>query len=376
MKKSLRILKRIMITLFIVLLLLATVTFVYLQRPQFGENPSGKRLAEIEKSAHFKNDRFQNIVERPSLSEGYTMLGEMYNVVFKNHPRREPSDSLPSVKTNLKNIPANSDALVWFGHSSVFMQLEGKKILIDPVFSGKASPLPWGVRAYKGSDIYSVTDMPEIDYLFISHDHYDHLDYETIIGLKDKVKHVVCGLGVGAHFERWGYKPEQIIEKDWNEKIELDHNFIIFTETSHHESGRGLLRGKTLWMSYLIQTPDLKIYISGDGGYDDRFKKIGEKIGPIDWAILECGQYDKAWQSVHNLPEEVAQAAVDLQAQNMIPVHNSKFTLGKHAWDEPLRKITQLSVNKPYRLVTPMIGEEVDFKNKHQQFKRWWENVN
>lgn len=365
-----------MITLFIVLLLLATVTFVYLQRPQFGENPSGKRLAEIEKSAHFKNDRFQNIVERPTLSEGYTMLGEMYNVVFKNHPRREPSDSLPSVKTNLKNIPANSDALVWFGHSSVFMQLEGKKILIDPVFSGKASPLPWGVRAYKGSDIYSVTDMPEIDYLFISHDHYDHLDYETIIGLKDKVKHVVCGLGVGAHFERWGYKPEQIIEKDWNEKIELDHNFIIFTETSHHESGRGLLRGKTLWMSYLIQTPDLKIYISGDGGYDDRFKKIGEKFGPIDWAILECGQYDKAWQSVHNLPEEVAQAAVDLQAQNMIPVHNSKFTLGKHAWDEPLRKITQLSVNKPYRLVTPMIGEEVDFKNKHQQFKRWWENVN
>ncbi|WP_241676594.1 MBL fold metallo-hydrolase [Flavobacterium pectinovorum] len=376
MKKSLRILKKIMVPFLIVILLLATITFFYLQQPQFGENPSGKRLAEIEKSVHFKNDRFQNIVERPTLSEGYTMLGEMYNVVFKDYPRREPSDSLPSVKTNLKNIPADSDALVWFGHSSVFMQLEGKKILIDPVFSGKASPLPWGVRAYKGSDIYSVADMPEIDYLFISHDHYDHLDYETIVGLKDKVKHVVCGLGVGAHFERWGYKPEQIIEKDWNEKIELDDNFTIFTETSHHESGRGLLRGKTLWMSYLIQTSDLKIYISGDGGYDDRFKKIGEKFGPIDWAILECGQYDKAWQSVHNLPEEVAQAAVDLEAKNMIPVHNSKFTLGKHAWDEPLKKITQLSVNKQYRLVTPMIGEEVDLKNKHQQFKRWWENVN
>lgn len=228
-----------MITIFIILILLATITFFYLQQPQFGENPSGKRLAQIEKSVHFKNDRFQNIVERPTLSEGYTMLGEMYNVVFKNYPRREPTDSLPSVKTNLKNIPTDSDALVWFGHSSVFMQLEGKKILIDPVFSGKASPLPWGVRAYKGSDIYSVADMPKIDYLFISHDHYDHLDYETIIGLKDKVKHVVCGLGVGAHFERWGYKPEQIIEKDWNEKIELDDNFTIFTETSHHESGRG-----------------------------------------------------------------------------------------------------------------------------------------
>ncbi|PIF34686.1 L-ascorbate metabolism protein UlaG (beta-lactamase superfamily) [Flavobacterium sp. 9] len=365
-----------MITFFIIIFLLATITYLYLQLSQFGENPSGKRLVEIEKSAHFKNDRFNNLVERPTLSEGYTMLGEMYSVVFKEYPRREPKDSLPSVRTDLKNIPLNSNALVWFGHSSVFMQLEGKKILIDPVFSGKASPLPWGVSAYKGSDIYTVADMPEIDYLFISHDHYDHLDYETIIGLKDKVKHVVCGLGVGAHFERWSYKPEQIIEKDWNKKIELDHNFTIFTESSHHESGRGFVRGKTLWMSYLIQTPSLKIYISGDGGFDDRFKKIGEKFGPIDWAILECGQYDKAWQSVHNLPEEVAQAAVDLGAKNMIPVHNSKFTLGKHAWDEPLKKITQLSLNKPYRLVTPMIGQEVDLNNNQQPFKRWWENVN
>lgn len=376
MKKSLLRLKKIMITFFIIIFLLATITFLYLQLPQFGENPSGKRLVEIEKSAHFKNDRFNNLVERPTLSEGYTMLGELYNVVFKEYPRREPKDSLPSVKTDLKNIPTNSDALIWFGHSSVFMQLEGKKILIDPVFSGKASPLPWGVRAYKGSDIYAVADMPVIDYLFISHDHYDHLDYETIVGLKDKVKHVVCGLGVGAHFERWGYKPEQIIEEDWNEKIELDDNFTIFTASSHHESGRGFVRGKTLWMSYLIQTSNLKIYISGDGGFDDRFKKIGEKFGPIDWAILECGQYDKAWQSVHNLPEEVAQAAVDLGVKNMIPVHNSKFTLGKHAWDEPLKKITQLSLNKPYRLVTPMIGQEVDLNNNQQQFKRWWENVN
>lgn len=376
MKKTVQKLKKIMIAILAVAFLLAAITYVYLKQPQFGESPSGERLAQMEKSAHYKKDRFQNTTERPTLSEGYTILGELYNVVFKDYPRREPSDSLPSVKTDLKKIPLDSDALVWFGHSSVFMQLEGKKILIDPVFSGKASPLPWGVRAYKGSDIYNVADLPEIDYLFISHDHYDHLDYETILALKSKVKHVVCGLGVGAHFERWGYKPEQIIEKDWNEKIEISPNFTIFTETAHHESGRGLLRGKTLWMSYLIQTPNLKIYISGDGGYDDRFKRIGAKFGPIDWAVMECGQYDKAWQSVHNLPEEVMQATLDLGAKNMIPVHHSKFTLGKHAWDEPLRKITQFSENKPYRLVTPMIGEEVNLKSSSQQFKRWWENVN
>lgn len=365
-----------MIIFFTVAFLLGTITYAYLKLPQFGENPSGARLVQIEKSAHYKNDRFQNITERPTLSEGYTIWGELYNVVFKDYPRREPADSLPSVKTDLKSLPLDSKALVWFGHSSVFMQLEGKKILIDPVFSGKASPLPWGVRAYKGSDIYTAAYMPEIDYLFISHDHYDHLDYETITALKNKVKHVVCGLGVGAHFERWGYKPDQVIEKDWNEKIEISPNFTIFTETSHHESGRGFLRGKTLWMSYLIQTPDFKVYISGDGGYDERFKRIGEKFGPIDWAVMECGQYDKAWQSVHNLPEEVMKATLDLKAKNMIPVHHSKFTLGKHSWDEPLKKITQLSQNKPYRLVTPMIGEEVNLESNNQQFKRWWENVN
>lgn len=213
--------------------------------------------------------------------------------------------------------------------------------------------------------------MPVIDYLFISHDHYDHLDYETILALKNKVKHVVCGLGVGAHFEHWGYSSEKIIEKDWNEKIEVEDNFTIFTESSHHESGRGFTRGQSLWMSYLIKTPNLKIYISGDGGYDHRFKEIGEKFGPIDWAVMECGQYDKAWQSVHNLLEEVMQATLDLRAKNMIPVHNSKFTLGKHAWDEPLKKITALSKNKSYRLVTPMIGEQVDLNSNKQPFKLW-----
>ncbi|MNQ38345.1 metal-dependent hydrolase [compost metagenome] len=376
MKKALRILKKIMITLFLITIILAIATYLYLQQPQFGKAPIGERLTTIEKSSHYKNERFNNLVERPTISEGYSILGEIYKTVFKEYPKREPKDSLPSIKTDLKHIPLDSDALIWFGHSSVFMQLDGKRILVDPVFSGKASPLPWGVRAYKGSDIYTAADLPIVDYLFISHDHYDHLDYETIIALKDKVKHVVCGLGVGAHFEYWGYKPEQIIEKDWNEKIELEKNFTIFTETSHHDSGRGFTRGKTLWMSYLIKTPNFKIYVSGDGGYDNRFKEIGKKFGPIDWAVMECGQYDKAWQSVHNLPEEVMQATLDLGAKNMIPVHHSKFTLGKHSWDDPLKKITMLSKNKPYRLVTPMIGEQVYLDSKTQQFKNWWEGIN
>lgn len=364
-----------MLIILSVILVLALITVVFIQQPQFGKHPEGARLALIERSPHYKDGRFRNQVEKPVISEGYSMMGELYKTVFKSYPSRQPIDSLPSVKTNLKQLPADSNLVIWMGHSTIFMQLNGKKILVDPVFSGKASPLPWGVKAFKGSNIYEAADMPEIDYLIISHDHYDHLDYETVVALKDKVKKVICGLGVGAHFEYWGYASNQIIEKDWYEKIVIDTNFVIHTEPTHHDSGRGFKRGKSLWMSYLVQTPDMKIYLSGDGGYDNRFAEIGQKYGPIDWAIIEDGQYDKAWQSVHNLPEEVMQAALDLQAKNVIPVHHSKFTLGKHPWNEPLKRIAELSIGKPYHLVTPMIGQPVDLKDSTKMFPRWWTEV-
>jgi L-ascorbate metabolism protein UlaG (beta-lactamase superfamily) len=353
-------------------LILVTVTYFYMRQPQFGQAPSGERLARIERSPHYKNGRFRNRVEKPTISAGYSITGEIYKVLFKDYPRRAPLDPLPSIKTDLLSLPVDSNVIVWFGHSSVFIQVNGKRILVDPTFSGKASPLPGSVKAYPGSNIYSADDMPSIDYLLISHDHYDHLDHETVLALKDKIKHVICGLGVGAHFEYWGYAPEQLIEKDWYEKVDVDSGFTIYTEPSHHESGRGFIRGKTLWLSFLVQAPDMKIYISGDGGYDGRFLETGKKFGPIDWAIMENGQYDKAWQSVHNLPEEVVQATMDLQAKHLLTVHHSKFTLAKHAWDEPLIKITELSKLQPYRLTTPMIGETVRLNDSTQVFSQWW----
>lgn len=365
-----------MLILVALIVVLGMATCSFMRQPQFGRLPSGKRLELMKKSPRYKDGRFHNLEDKPTLSEGYSFIGETYKTLFKSYPRRAPADSLPSIKTNLKALPIDKDLIIWFGHSSVFIQAGGVRFLVDPSFSGKASPLPWGVKAYKGSNIYTADDMPEIDYLLISHDHYDHLDYETVLALKNKVKHVVCGLGTGAHFEYWGYTPEQIIEKDWYEKVSVNDSVAIYTESTHHDSGRGFTRGKALWMSYLIKTPNNKIYISGDGGYDRRFAEIGKKYGPIDWAVMEDGQYDKAWHSVHELPEEVVQATLDLQATNLLPVHNSKFTLGKHAWDEPLIKITELSLSKPYRLATPMIGEPVRLNDSSQVFKQWWKGVN
>ena len=375
MKRFLRILKRTMIILLSLIAVLAIATYFYMKQPQFGALPQGARLELLKKSPNYKNGKFRNLVEKPTISEGYSISGEIYKTLFKKFPRREPTSAIPSVKTDLKSLPADSNVLIWFGHSSFFLQLDGIKILVDPIFSGIASPLSWGVKAYKGTDIYTVADMPEIDYMLLSHDHYDHLDYQTVKALQPKVKHVVCGLGAGAHYERWGYTTQQIIEKDWDEKVEVKPGFNIFTESTHHDGGRGFTSSQALWLSFYIQSPSLNIYYSGDGGYSDRFSSIAQKHPPIDWAIMECGQYNKAWQSVHELPEEVVKATLELRAKNMLPVHHSKFTLAQHPWDEPLIQISALSQSKPYRLATPMIGEKVMLNNSSQVFKQWWKDV-
>jgi len=375
MKKFLKILKRIFIVVLVISVVLTGIAFVYMRQPKFGKLPAGERLAGIEKSARYKSGSFHNVIEKPTIAEGYSILGEIYKTLFAENPRVQPVDAIPSIKIDLQHLPPDSNMVVWFGHSSVFIQADGKTFLLDPVFSGTASPLPGSVKAFKGSDIYKAADMPMIDYLLISHDHYDHLDYETILALKDKVKHVVCGLGVGAHFEYWGYPAAKIIEKDWYEKVTLEPKVTIYTNPTHHESGRGLTSSQSLWMSYLIQTPSMKIYYSGDGGYDTHFAEIGKKFGPVDLAILENGQYDNAWHSVHLLPEETLKVAQDVKAKRFLPVHNSKFVLAKHAWDEPLVKLTEINQRYKLNIATPMIGEMLNLNDTNQTFKQWWKNV-
>ncbi|WP_231390149.1 MBL fold metallo-hydrolase [Sphingobacterium pedocola] len=358
------------------LVLIGIVAFFVLRQPQFGKAPSGQRLERIKQSPHYKNGKFQNLSYTPTLAEGHNYFGVIYETYFKNKPRQYPTDIIPSVKTDLLNLPVDADILVWFGHSSYFIQIDGKRILVDPVFSGNASPIPRTVKSFKGTDIYTVADLPDIDYLFISHDHYDHVNYETLIALKSKTKKVICGLGVGSHFEHWGYESDKIIEKDWNEKVELDSGFTAFVEPARHFSGRGFSTNNTLWASYVLQTPSMKIYIGGDSGYDTHYAAIGNKYGSVDLAILDNGQYNEAWKYIHNLPEDVLKAGQDLKTKRIFPVHSSKFALGSHDWDEPLTKITELNKSYNIPLVTPIIGEPVNLKDTTQQFKQWWTGLN
>ncbi|MEI8278384.1 MAG: MBL fold metallo-hydrolase [Bacteroidota bacterium] len=358
-----------------IIVLFVVAVYVFMQQAQFGKKPSGERLVRMQNSPHYRDGAFQNMSITPSLTEGASYYSVLKEFLFTKKERKKPIEALPSVKTDLLNLNPSEDVLVWFGHSSYFMQVDGKKILVDPVFSGSASPLPNGTKAFKGADIYTTDDMPEIDHLFISHDHWDHLDYTTIKKLLPKVKNVVCGLGVGAHLEHWGYDANIIVEMDWHEEVILNDGFRVKAYTGRHFSGRGFKRNGTLWCSYLLQTPTMKIFIGGDSGYDSHFAEIGKQHGPIDIAILENGQYDKAWRYIHMLPEEILQAAKELNAQRIFPVHSSKFSLSNHAWDEPLKKITENNKKEQLAVITPMIGEAVRLKDSTQQFSNWWEGV-
>lgn len=351
---------------------LAIVTFFYMRQDKFGRNPSGERLARIEQSPNYRDGSFQNQSKTTTLVEGYSYWDVIVNNYFTRHPNKYPETPLPSVQTDLKNLPADSNVLVWFGHSSYFIQVDGVKILMDPVFSGNASPVPGTVKSFQGSDVYAADDLPEIDYLFISHDHYDHVDYETIIALQSKVKHVVCGLGVGEHFEYWGYRPEIITECDWYDQVKLENGLIVNVEPARHFSGRGFKTNNTLWASYVLQTSGLTIYLGGDSGYDKHYAEIGGKY-EIDLAILDNGQYDPAWRYIHNLPEDVIQAAKDLNAKRVFPVHSSKFALASHAWNEPLKRLMALNETEGIPMVTPMIGQVVHLNDTTQAFERWWE---
>lgn len=358
-----------------ILLLLTVLTTVVLSHPKFGKLPRGDHLRQIKSEQNFKNGSFRN----QSLTQTFTPNANGFIVArelfFRRSKRAIPKCEIPSVKTDLNCLDVDKDVLVWFGHSSYFLQIEGRRILVDPVFSSHASPFSFFGKAFRGSNIYSVDDIPEIDWLLITHDHWDHLDYPTVKRLQPKVKQAACGLGAGSHLKYWGYAADQITERNWNQQVASKDGIEIYTVPARHFSGRGLKRNKTLWTSFVLKTKGMTIFIGGDGGYDTHFASIGKSFGPFDLAVLENGQYNKNWKNIHMMPEEVIRAANDLNAKNLLPVHNSKFSLSTHAWDEPLIRISNLCRRENISLWTPKIGEQVNLKAKEQQFSKWWQKI-
>lgn len=363
-----------MFVILFILIVISGTTLLILNQPIFGKPSTDGRLSQIQKSPHFRNGQFQNLNFTPMFAEDVSKWEMIRDGIFKISKRKAPETALPSVKTNLKNLPPEKDVLVWFGHSSYFMQIDGKKILVDPVLSRSASPFSFMVKSFKGTDVYQPDDFPEIDYLFITHDHWDHLDYQTVLKLMPKVGKIITGLGTGAHLEYWGFDHAKIIELDWNESAVLDSGFQVTATTARHFSGRSYKRNESIWCSFALQTPSKKIFIGGDSGYDTHFAKIGDEHGPFDLALLECGQYNKSWKYIHMMPEETVQAAIDLKAKTLMPVHWGKFALSLHAWDESIERVTKEAHRLNVPIVHPMIGEVVDL-NQFGATAEWWKGI-
>lgn len=350
--------------------------YSYVHRPKFGELPTGERLKGMQASPHYHGDHFENLVPVPVMSEEEgeheNRITATWKFLFGDKTGLVPDRPLPTEKTNLFALPREQDAVVWLGHSSFYVQLGGYRILIDPVFSSYASPLWFINRAFAGSNVYTAEDFPEIDVLAMSHDHWDHLDYPTVMALKSRVHYVVCPLGVGAYFEQWGFDQDMIHEEDWDTEIKLFDTLSVHILPSQHFSGRFLKQNPTLWCGMAFITPKRSLYYTGDGGYGDHFKAIGKKFGGFDCVLAENGQYNLAWQPIHMLPEETAKACEEVGAKFVIPAHNSKFALARHPWQEPMARLQAASQDKSYQLLTPEIGALVLLDQK-QSFSPWWQ---
>ncbi|MBI1342832.1 MAG: MBL fold metallo-hydrolase [Terrimonas sp.] len=339
----------------------------------FGKNPSGEQLDSLLRSAQYSQGGFQNISPTEMMIKKHSLISMTWKFLQKPLSTRPPG-TIPSVRTDLKSFDQEQPVIIWFGHSSYLIHINSKNILVDPVFSGHASPFLFGAKSFEGSDVYSVADLPGIDLLLITHDHYDHLDHRTVKELMPKVKKVCTSLGVGAHLQYWGYDKQIITEMDWGEQAVFFDTLQLKAAPARHFSGRSLTRNKTLWASYILEASDHKIYIGADSGYDSHFKKIGEDHGPFDLVLLETGQYHEDWPFIHMIPEEAVQAAIDLQAKLLMPVHWGKFALAFHDWDEPVKRVISAGASAGMKIGTPRIGEPLVLGD-HIPDRHWWEAI-
>ncbi|MBQ9275696.1 MAG: MBL fold metallo-hydrolase [Succinivibrio sp.] len=361
-----------------VLLLLALAGgiswYVFCLRPQLDLAPSEQRARLIQSSPHYQNGAF--VPSEPIVNKiKGSGLKAWWDFLFGSREELQPEKPLPSKRTDLLSLKPQEQVLVWLGHSTFLVQSGGYRLLADPILSGHASPFSFMIKAFPGSDIYRPEDFPQLDVLIISHDHWDHLDYPTLRALVGKVKQVVCPLGIGEYFERWGYAREIIHELDWQQSVSLADDLQLTLLPARHFSGRAFSPNQTLTCSYALKLGSARIFYSGDGGYGRHFAQIGEQYGPFDLAVLEDGQYDEQWPNVHMFPEEVARAAEELHAKALIPVHNSKFVMANHSWREPLDRLLKSSERASYRLLTPLIGQSVPYLDEDFVTERWWLNL-
>ena len=374
-------LKRRIMVLFIILsssiVSLFGISYAVLHSPSFGALPSGERKERILHSPNYRDGRFQNrypmppSLQRPSLGDRVKIL---WRFLFDRPKDIRPTDSIPVVHHDLKKLDRSEDLIVWFGHSGYLLQMDGVRYLIDPVFVEGA---PFGIMNafFRGTKVFDVADLPEIDYLIITHDHWDHLDYHVAKELQRRVRKVYTGLGVGAHLERWGYRPDQIVELDWDESTPMAEGGRVHCLPTQHFSGRGLTSAQSLWASFVLQGTKHSVYVGGDGGFSPHYAVIGKQFPQLDLAILENGQYSEQWSGIHMLPEHLGETMHALGAKRILTVHHTKFALSMHPWKEPLEHAKRLRDEEGLPIMMPRIGQIVRYTDSTFTTDDWWEQL-
>lgn len=333
-----------------------------LSHPAFGlwRHVSKER---IQASPNYRNGMFQNQEPTPQFTgDTASMRRTFWHFLTNKGTLRVPQQPIPAIKTDLKNLPTDSDWLVWFGHSSYLFCLNGKRYLVDPVLKPEW-PTTLMMKPFAGTDIYRPDNLPDIDVLIITHEHWDHMEYATLRDIRERVQTVICPLGIADYLRYWGYANEQIKEMDWYDQSPItNYQLQITCIPSRHFSNRLLgKRNQTLWASFMVEAGGRKVYIGGDGGYDKRFREIHERFGSIDLAFLENGQYNANWKYIHTTPEDLEKVILDLQAKQVFTVHHDKYSLAMHPWYEPDSVAHNLAARHNIHLLDAPIGTVVSY---------------
>ncbi len=311
----------------------------------------------------------------PVQREGFRkMMRILWNMIFHKPRDTRPTAAVPVQRlTHDALIAAPNHSVYRLGHSTVLLKLQDKFWITDPVFAERASPLQWlGPKRFHQPPI-SLEELPPIEAVILSHDHYDHLDYRAVLDLADKTNYFLTPLGVGDTLIKWGVDASKVRQLDWWQDTEVAG--IRFAATpSQHFSGRGLFdSNSTLWASWVIIDGDMRIFFSGDSGYFDGFKRIGQHYGPFDLTLMETGAYNVEWPHVHMQPEQTLQAHIDLKGRWLLPIHNGTFDLAMHAWYEPFDRILALAWDRNVSITTPQMGQAFNVMHPHRGDAWWYE---
>lgn len=342
-----------------------------------GRRSSGLRRERILASPRFDGRSFVNASGLgPGLRDG-SALPVMREFLFGG-ARRVPLAPLPSEdpRTAWQRPPASALRATWLGHSTVLFEVDGARVLSDPVWGERASPFGFaGPKRFQPVPV-TIEQLPTIDAVIVSHDHYDHLCRDSVLALARRGARFYTSLGVGAHLEAWGIPAERVHELDWWESAELPgHGVSITAAPSQHFSGRSLAdRNRTLWSSFVVRGDRHAVFFSGDTGLTDEYAEIARRLGPFDLVSLEVGAFHPAWGHIHLGPDQALEAVALLGASRLLPIHWGTFNLAIHAWDEPAERLLELAGARSVELLMPRLGRAVE-PSSYEGVEPWWRAV-